>query len=251
MRIEREGCSNSLDDEIWQSVEKTIQKNHYMMRDILEPFPIYVRRLHLARFLARYELYRMVQDLPGCIFECGVYRGAGLMTWAKIMEILSPGDRSKKVYGFDHFQGIGSLHEKDGIEKDTKALGRWDSSFFYQELQEHIRIFELDSYVPRAPRIELVEGDLSVSAPQFVLENSGVRICLLNIDVDVYEPSFAALEHFYPLVVPGGLVVLDEFGVPSWGGEAKAFDDYFADKFKPRLSKLPFSSLPGAFFVKE
>ncbi len=250
---EREGVSQPLDIQVWEEIEEIIADKQYLMRDVLESFPIYARRINLARFLARYELFRMVQNLPGSIFECGVYRGAGLLTWAKLAEIFCAGDRMKKVIGFDNFQGFTSLHEKDGkvMEKRSKVVGGWNPAEFYEELCEHIKIFTQDSYVPRAPRIEVVKGDIKITAPDYIDKNPGTRICLLNIDMDIYEPTFAALENFYPMVVPGGVIILDEYGVDAWGGEAKAFEEYFADKKMPQLRKLPFYSLPGAYFIKE
>lgn len=84
---EREGSTLSLDEKVWNRVEeqclKNLKKDDFLIRDLLESFPIYARRINLARFLARYELFRAVKDLPGCVLECGVYRGAGLLTWAK------------------------------------------------------------------------------------------------------------------------------------------------------------------------
>lgn len=251
--VEREGSTATLDETVSARMEECIASNGYPMRDILEAFPLYARRIHLARFLARYELFRMVKDLPGCIFECGVYRGSGLMTWAKLCEIFCPGDRMKKVFGFDSFEGITELDPNDGapMPKRSKVVGGWNSSEFEAELREHIDIFTQDSYVPRAPRIELVKGDLCRTAPSFAAENSGLRVSILNIDMDIYKPTLAALEHFYPLVVPGGIVILDEYGVDAWGGEAKAFEHYFAGRKAPTLHKLPFYSLPGAYFIKD
>ena len=74
----------------------------------------------------------------------------------------------------------------------------------------------MDSYVPRAPRIELVEGSIEKTAPDFISKNSGIRISILNIDMDIYEPTLAALENFYDLVVPGGIIILDEYGIEAW-----------------------------------
>lgn len=252
--IVREGSNHPIDEEVWSRIEDVINNNNHLMRDVLEAFPLYARRIHISRFLIRYELYKLIHELPGCILECGVYRGTGLLTWAKIAEILAPGDRLKKVIGFDNFDGITSLHEKDGKIKQEwpyKKIGAFNSTTFYHELKEMIDIFTIDSYVPRASRVQVVKGDIQNTAPKFVQENPGIRICLLNLDMDVYEPTLAALEHFYPLVVKGGVVILDEYGVDVWGGEAKAFEEYFSGSSIPRLKKMSFNSLPGAYFIKE
>src|SRR5689334_3324474 len=75
----------------------------------LECFPKYARRQHLKRFLAMYELFKLVLPVKGSVVECGVFRGFGLMSWAKISTILEPENLTRRVYGFDTFEGFPSL----------------------------------------------------------------------------------------------------------------------------------------------
>ncbi|MDY7001210.1 MAG: TylF/MycF/NovP-related O-methyltransferase [Thermodesulfobacteriota bacterium] len=194
----------------------------------------------------------MIKDTPGSIVECGVYRGSSLLTWAKLLEIFCPGDRVRGIIGFDNFAGFPDLVEKDGPEnpRRSKVVGGWDASPYYEELLEHIDIFHADSFIPRAKRVGLVVGNIEDTAMEYVKNNPGMRISLLHLDVDIYKPTKAALEAFYPLVVPGGLVVLDEYGMHEWGGESLAFDEYFEGKEKPVLKTFPLSSIPTAYFVK-
>lgn len=249
---QRYGSSTNHDLEIWGRIDDLVARGGHRLSDVLESFPVYIRRVNLTRFLAHYELYRMIKDLPGNIVDCGVYRGVSLFGWAKFIEIFHGGDRTRRVYGFDNFKGFKAFHKEDGPEYATvnKVPGGWDASPFYDELQEHVRIFHEDSFVPRAPRIFLVEGDLTTSAKKFVEENPGFRISLLHLDVDMYEPTLGALEAFYPCVVSGGLVVFDEYGITQWAGETRAAEEYFKGKM-PRIQKFSYASLPGGFFVKE
>jgi hypothetical protein len=71
----------------------------------------------------------------------------------------------------------------------------------------------------------------------------------LHLDVDAYAPTLAALEAFYPKVVTGGVVLLDEYAIPAFAGESNALDDYFGGK-PPRVQKFPWLSAPGGYFVK-
>ena len=194
----------------------------------------------------------MIKDVPGNIVECGVYRGVGLFSWAKFLEIFHGGDRTRRVFGFDNFAGFTSLTEMDGPDYPScnKVEGGWNAAPFYEELKKHIDIFHADSFLPRARRIVLVEGDLAKSAKDFVEQHPGFRVSLLHLDVDLYEPTKAALEAFYPRVVKGGLVVFDEYGLTEWAGESQAVEEYFGDRL-PQIEKFPFASLPGGFFVKE
>jgi hypothetical protein len=103
--------------------------------------------------------------------------------------------------------------------------------------------------VPRVKRVELVKGDASVTIPEYVERNPGLRVALLHLDLDLYDPTMAALEHLYPRVVPGGIVLLDEYGMDGFPGESAAFDAYFGSN-RPKLTKFPYSPTPGGYFVK-
>jgi hypothetical protein len=58
-----------------------------------------------------------------------------------------------------------------------------------------------------------------------------------------------ALRNLFPLVVPGGVVILDEYAMTGFPGESKAFDDYF-QQLKPVILKFGFAPTPGGYFVK-
>src|SRR6266478_4292552 len=79
----------------------------------LENFPKYVRRQHLKRFLALYELFKLILPVKGSIVECGVFRGFGLMSWAKLSAMLEPEDLTRRIYGFDSFGGFPSVGVRD------------------------------------------------------------------------------------------------------------------------------------------
>src|SRR5262249_21407722 len=53
-------------------------------------------------------------------------------------------------------------------------------------------------------------------------------IRLLRLDTDTYETTKLELERLFPLVVPGGVVIIDDYGF--FEGARRATDDYFAGK---------------------
>ena len=77
-----------------------------------------------------------------------------------------------------------------------------------------------------------------------------MRISLLHLDLDLYEPTKVALEYLYPKVVPGGIVLLDEYAMEGFPGESEAVEEYFKGKM-PVIRKFPFISTPGGYFVKQ
>jgi len=240
------------DDKIEAMLEEHFETYDITKREICRNFQIYTRRVFLKRFLAHYELYQRVYTLPGDIVELGVYRGASLMSWANFMEIRNMGDRHRKVVGFDNFKGFGDMEEKDGKEdpKVGKKIGGFNSDEFEDQLRDAIKIFDEDRFIPYKPRIHLVKGNIEETVPEYVKENPGMRIALLHFDADLYRPTLVALEHMWPLIVPGGIVAFDEYGIPPWEGESKAVDEFFAGK-KIKLQRFDWASNPGAFVVKE
>jgi hypothetical protein len=240
------------DDEIEALLETHFEKYSISKREIWRNFQIYSRRIFLKRFLAHYEFFRMTVDLPGDIVELGVYRGASLMSWANFLEIRNMGDRQKQVFGFDNFSGFTNVDEKDGRSEAAfgKVASGFDSSIFEEILRDAIAIFDQDRFIPYKPRVILIKGDIEETVPRFVEERSGLRISLLHFDCDMYRPTKVGLEYLWPLVVPGGVVLFDEYGIRPWEGESKAVDEYFGDK-KVVIRRLDWTPNPGGYIIKE
>ncbi len=188
----------------------------------------------IPKMLAHFELYKMITDLPGAIVECGVLKGASLIRFCTFREILeSP--HSRKIIAFDAFGDFPT-------PKDA------DDQAFVQEFEgaagAGIPIDELDSVLNRKgfDNVELVPGDIVESVPAYAETHPELRISLLHIDVDVYAPSAVILKYFYDRLVPGGLLVLDDYGTVN--GETRAVEEYFG-KHMPQIQKLPISHIPA------
>ncbi len=240
------------DDQVEKLLEEHFERFDVSKREIWRNFQIYTRRVFMKRFLAHYEFFQQIQDLPGDIVELGVYRGGSLMSWANFLEIRNMGDRHKKVIGFDNFKGFGDFDEKDGADVPDvgKKRGGFDGGAFEESLRDAIRIFDADRFIPYKPRVVLVKGNIEETVPLYVEENPGLRISLLHFDVDLYRPTLVGLETLWPRVVPGGIVLLDEYGIPPWEGESRAVDEFFAGK-KVKIRRLDWCANPGGYVVKE
>lgn len=244
----------SKDMEIEQMLGAFVQKHNISPIELLNGFPIYARRTTIKKFLAHYELFRKTIDLPGDIVELGVFRGQSLMTFANFLEAHNIGDRTKKVWGFDNFSGFTDLTPKDGPDYDQshKCEGGFSPEKYYKELLDAIEIFDKDRFVSWKKRIELIEGNVEETIPNFVKSNPGLRISLLHFDIDMYSPTMVGLEYLLPLVVRGGIVVFDEYGILEWSGESSAVEEYFAKhNLTYRIQKFPWNNVPGGYFIKE
>jgi hypothetical protein len=241
------------DADHWQQLEQILHHNGISLRDTLINYPAFVRRRELTRLLADYDLFRMVVGLPGSIAELGVYLGAGLFTWSKLLETFVPGDRSRRVYGFESGGGYRDFAPEDGDPAPwlEKVIGNKAVPDGY--LESMVRLTNFDNIIPGAERCHLIAGDIVRTAQEFADHNQGTRLCLIFLDVNLYRPTLAALRALFPLLVPGGVVAMNGYGSPPWLGETAAFEQYFNESghTQPRLHKLPYSIRPGAYFSKE
>ncbi len=197
-----------------------------------------------TKLWARYELFKMAIDLPGDIVECGVLNGGGVFYWARLLQVFNPTSQ-RKVIGFDTFEGYPETMKgkqdkqtSDSFIKTTQYTGSSP-----EDIMKAAASLGLDRW------IELVKGDATKVIKEYVQKNTGFRAALVNLDFDIYEPTLAALENLYPLVVPNGIIVFDEYAVHRWG-ESKAVDEFFKDK-NIVLKSLPWTFSPTAYLKKE
>ena len=78
--------------------------------------------------------------------------------------------------------------------------------------------------------IELIEGDITQTVPDYVSEHPELKIALLNLDVDIFEPTVTILENLYPKIVSGGIIILGDYG--RFPGETKAVNEFFKNKIE-------------------
>jgi len=191
-------------------------------------------KTRLSKILAHYELFKMAQDLPGHIVECGVFKGVSLIRFAMMRDLFG-NNFSKKIVGFDIFGKFPEAKfkaDKGYRDRFVKAAG--DQSISVDQMHEVLAHKKLDE------NVELVQGDILKTIPKYCAENPAMRISLLNLDTDIYEPAKTILEYLWPRIVPGGVLVLDDYNM--FPGETKAVDDYF--KGKVRIRKFGFALTP-------
>ena len=215
----------SLRTEVEQQVGKNIESIFLNCSDSveikLENFTKYVRRQHLKRFLALYEVFKLVLPVKGSVIECGVWRGFSLMAWAKLSTMLEPENLTRRIYGFDTFEGFPSVHDMDQSAFKSNERGEL-SSDSYDELFQLIKEYDADRFLGHIEKVELIRGDMAKTIPEFIERHQHLMVSLLFIDCDLYEPTKTALEHFLPRMPKGAIVALDDLDNPIWPGETLA-----------------------------
>jgi hypothetical protein len=181
----------------------------------------YQRRAQVTRFAALYELFKLVLPVKGSIVECGVFRGSSFMTLAQLSAALEPTNLTRRLYGFDSFEGFPAVSAADRPAQTGARIGDLASDS-YVELSELIEIYDTDRFLGHIPKVSLVRGDVLHTIPEFVETNQHLLVSLLFLDLDLYEPTQVALRHFLPRMPKGAVVAFDELDNPLWPGETLA-----------------------------
>jgi hypothetical protein len=192
----------------------------------IENFPKYARRQHLKRFLAMYEIFKLIMPVKGSVVECGLFKGFGFMSWAKLSTMLEPENLTRRIYGFDTFSGFPSVSDKDAnsVAMPEKGALFADS---YDELQALIGEYDRDRFLGHVDKAHLIKGDVCETVPKFVADNPHLVVSLLFLDMDLYEPTKTALEYFLPRMPRGAVLAFDELDNPMWPGETMALLENF------------------------
>jgi predicted O-methyltransferase YrrM len=92
----------------------------------------------------------------------------------------------------------------------------------YEELLELITEYDRDRFLGHIDKVHLIKGDVVETVPKFISEHPHLLVSLLFLDMDLFEPTKAALEHFLPRMPKGAVIVFDELDNPMWPGETLA-----------------------------
>lgn len=149
--------------------------------------------------------------LPGDFVECGV--NTGIMSLA-ICHYLDFGRMSRNFWLFDTFEGIPRSQMSDAeiaIRRDEESDRNYPPCF--EQARQNFAPF---------PNVKLVKG----TVPDTLSSASIESISYLSIDMNIAYPERAAIEHFWPRVTPGGVVLLDDYGWSSYDAQKRTMDEF-------------------------
>lgn len=169
-------------------------------------------------------------DVPGALVECGVWRGGSVLSMLLTLRRLGVDDRD--VYLYDTFEGMTEPGEHDTSPFDPPAADTWHDAdaegrrawdyMFGPEAFGQARVEALlrETGYPEA-RLHFVAGPVEDTLP----EVGPSTVAVLRLDTDWYESTRVELEHLYPRLSPGGVLIVDDYG--HWDGARRAVDEYF------------------------
>ena len=186
----------------------------------------------------------MTLDIKGSVVECGVNQGFGVMTWAKLSAILEPTNLTRRIYGFDTFDGFPEVSDQD-LSMNSKHIKPGDlAADTFSELEKLTQIYDSTRFLGHVDKVKLIKGDANETIPKFVSDNPHLMVSLLFLDFDLYKPTKTALENFLPKMNKGGIVAFDELDNPLWPGETKAMFEFLND-YNLKIKRFPFDPYIG------
>jgi O-methyltransferase len=181
--------------------------------------------------------------LPGDYVECGVWKGGsvGIMALAN----LKHGKSRRQIHLFDAFDDICEPDAAVDGERAVREVREWSKSAQTQgrlvpvrgiydrfgghgTLEGNRRLLEKVVGYP-AERLHFYQGWFQETLP---LHSPKItNIAVLRVDADWYASTSVCLDHLYNKVVPGGFVIIDDYG--AYDGCRKAVDEFISKLGKP------------------
>jgi O-methyltransferase len=192
--------------------------------------------------------YLVANEIKGDIVECGVWRGGSVMCICERLVELKD-TRSRNIFLFDTFDGMAQPDDRDvqfngenasqflQVNEKGERVGSYWCIADIDQVKQNLGNTDYPAHL-----IHYVKGKVEETLPHEPIGD----IALLRLDTDWYESTYHELVHLYDKVVPGGIIIIDDYG--HWQGSKKAVDDFFKERNqKPFLHRIDYS---GRLIVK-
>jgi len=159
-------------------------------------------RSHVVQWAAHHAM-----RLPGDFVECGVNRAFLSMSAMTAVDFRHANDRH--FYLFDTYCGL----VPEQVTSDDQAAFRNVYPDTYDFVKGTFRDWK---------NVSVVRGIVPESLTKVSIE----RVAYLSIDMNCVKPEIEAIKYFWPRIVPGGIIILDDYGFPGHTAQKHAADDF-------------------------
>lgn len=227
------------------------------LRDLFKnrPFPddllltnlgLFARSSALSKLFFLHEAYLKIQNIPGDIYVFGVWLGQDMIVFESMRAMLEPYNASRKIIGFDTFNGYSGFSDKDLLSDTIKEQGYATNKTYPQFLEELLAYHRSENAMGHAVIHKLVKGDISKTVGLYVDSNQASMVAMAYFDLALYAPTISALNAINERLIPGSVIVMDELNDPRYPGETIAFREWAKDKsYEIRRSEI----LPDRTFI--
>lgn len=213
--------------------EKDTMFNELYDRGIkISSTPLDDNRLYFSkrriRFYNTIQLLRYNQGLEGAIIECGCFRGLSSFLMCNFLRLHNPRFTGGDFFVVDSFEGLSQPTQED----ETQVAGTLAGKFFAGAGHFATGMETVRNVLSEFPDVTLVKGWI----PEVLSTLPERKYRFVHIDLDLYVPIKTALEYFYPRLVGGGMIVVDDYGSLYWPGAKHAVDEFCAEHGKRFLN---------------
>ncbi len=197
----------------------------------------------ILKLLDHYEVYNKILNIKGDVIECGVFKGASLIRFLTFRDLIEKKDK-RKIIGFDAF---GKFPRPKNDNKNKKT-----DSIFAKEHDEKIglgiSLNLLKKYLKKKKlsNYELIKGNVIQTLPNYLKKNKKLKISLLHLDLDIYEPTKFVLEILYEKISKNGIILFDDYSHIK--GATLAVDEFLKKK-KLKIQRVSKNGRP--FFIQK
>jgi len=203
-------------------------------------------RASLGRMLFMHKLYLKALSVHGVIMEFGVRWGQNLALFTTFRNIYEPYNLSRKIIGFDTFEGFPSVNPQDGSYYTVQEGALSVASCYERYLDELLSIHEKTAPRSHVTKHELVKGNVIDTLPAYLESHPLTIIALAYFDLDLYEPTKKCLEVIRPHLSRNSVIGFDELVSDEFPGETRALKeawslsdfDIIRDPVSPQQSYL-------------
>ena len=185
--------------------------------------------------------------IQGDFVEVGVWRGGSSLVAKNFFH----GER--EFFLFDTYAGMTKPSENDfriGAKNNQSSMSRWENG---QKIDHNEWVFATLAEVEKNfatfglldSSILFCQGDVRKTLNDVPLP---IKIALLRLDTDFYDSTLIELQILWPLLVAGGVLILDDYG--HWDGARKAVDEYFLAIGLPEILMIPIAGGGGRLITK-
>lgn len=190
-----------------------------------------------------YQMGLKYKNVPGVYIECGCAAGAQIIALAEAAP-------DKTIYAFDSFEGIMLPSNRDdqrpGIAMLTKAERMALPDPGKQVLQSSgATVVPLEDFMNHLKESGVdysgvipIKGWFENTVPKFGNEiyfEPMMGINILRLDGDLYNSTYVCLQHLYPRMLSGSVVIIDDYGLE---GCRSAVEDYFTNDLREPMPEM-------------
>ncbi len=211
---------------------------------LIDHLVLFLKRQDIMRLLFFKELYDKIIDTHGVILEFGCRWGTNLALLTALRGIYEPFNHNRRIVGFDTFEGLAGISARDGSSEFAQAGAYGTAPVYNEYLEQVLASLEAECPLPHMRKFEIVKGDVRQTLPSYLERNPQTVVALAYFDMDIFEPTKAALEAIRPHITKGTVIGFDEMNWQVFPGPTLALKEVFGlDRFK--IHRSPLQPIPG------